>query len=76
MTGDVDLRILRALPMNAEPRRWPTADRLADDLDLQLDVVRSVLKRLHDRTLIEHDGEHRRAWARTPYGDHELEHAP
>jgi hypothetical protein len=62
--------------MQLEARRWLRAADVSDRLGLAPDVAASVLARLCGRSLVEHDGERPRAFARTTRGDCALEWTP
>jgi hypothetical protein len=70
---DLDVRVLRALPMDLAPGRWPTAAIVAERVGIADDVARSCLRRLVGIGLAEHDGERPRRYARTAVGESTLE---
>ncbi len=72
----LDARVLRELPMASARASWPTADQVAARLGIAVDVVRSSLRRLSGRYLVEDDGERTRRWARTTRGEQALEWQP
>ncbi|MDQ2760340.1 MAG: hypothetical protein M3Y17_07865 [Actinomycetota bacterium] len=73
MTG-LDVRVLRACPPDGASLQHRTAGRVGELTGVDESVIASVLRRLRARGLVEHDGEYRRAWARTHAGDVALEH--
>ncbi len=73
MSG-LDARVLRACPPDGGGAAHRTAARVGEITGTDESVIVSVLRRLRARGLVEHDGEHRRAWARTAAGDVALEH--
>jgi hypothetical protein len=70
--GPLDARVLRA----TDPVRERTVERVAELVGCSEDVVRSCLRRLRGRMLIEPDGCRPTGWLRTREGDLVLEHLP
>lgn len=71
--SELDARVLRALGSNRSGGMYLTPVAIAAALQIDPELVRSILERLRARQLVEEDGSGRQRFARTQPGDQALQ---